>query len=381
MRTPFQHFVWALGLWLLLMQALAGGQEGAATPPELSLNLEPILYSCDPGPEVLAGAERGFEQGERFLWAGITLEGGAPFVRLYFDRLDNEHFHFLDRRVAALTLGLCEGGIELVLARATLDPASSAGLRLARLGTQVGVFQGMRLVLSAFDDRLTGGSIGLRRLEGGKPSDKRLENPSDPRPGEGLPTLKVEKHEDVHFVDEFMRTEKDASSWRKVNCVPDRADFQIRSLRHPLLSANAFNYMGAGERILSVVGSNAWDNYRFEASLRGPKDGQIGLVFAYQDEKNYGLFRWSARASRARWPRHFRIQRSRTRRRRRGPLVQRRAPQTDRARSQSSEPEQNSLHALMKQHAVFDDVKVEGGKEELVDQAALSRAESGSQPT
>ena len=46
---------------------------------------------------------------------------------------------------------------------------------------------------------------------------------------------------------------------------------------------------------MSVSGSAWWDNYQFQVSLRGPKGGKIGLIFGFQDEKNYGLFRWTAR--------------------------------------------------------------------------------------
>ena len=124
LQIPWRNLglvAWTLGFGILQPGILARAGEGASSPPAITLNLEPVLYACDPGPETLIGTEKGFAQGERFLWCGITMEGGTPACRLYFDRLDNENFHFLDRREAALTLGLCEAGIELVLARASLN--------------------------------------------------------------------------------------------------------------------------------------------------------------------------------------------------------------------------------------------------------------------
>src|SRR5205823_3366319 len=104
----------------------------------------------------------------------------------------------------------------------------------------------------------------------------------------------VEARDEIHFSDDFMIAEGAPSAWRN-NGNAKSGDFRVRSLRHPAMSANAFNYMGAGANIHSVVGQPWWDRYRYQASLRGPIDGRIGLIFAFQDDKNYGLFRWSAR--------------------------------------------------------------------------------------
>ena len=46
----------------------------------------------------------------------------------------------------------------------------------------------------------------------------------------------------------------------------------------------------------SVVGEPWWDRYSYQAALRGPAESKIGLIFAFRDEKNYGLFRWTARS-------------------------------------------------------------------------------------
>ncbi|MCW8130622.1 MAG: hypothetical protein KIS92_09755 [Planctomycetota bacterium] len=272
---------WALAaaglLMLVLLNRLSAPTLGGDTgTPSLKMNLEPSTSPPDPGPELILGAEQGKGKGTNFPWVDVTPEGACQDYRIYFDRQDNENFHFLDRKGKDLILGLCEGGVEQVFARAAMQGSEQP--RVARHGAQIGVFEGGRLALSAFDDRRMGGTVGMRRIG----TDAAL-------------TLKAERREDVHFADDFMREEKDKSPWRKINCSEERGDFMIKNLRHPLLSANAFNYMGTGDGVLSVIGEKWWDNYRFESSLRGPEKGQIGLVFALQDEKNYGLFRWTAR--------------------------------------------------------------------------------------
>lgn len=254
----------------------AGGEETAA--PSLKMTLEPVASNPDPGPESIVGAESGKGKGTSFPWVDVTAVGACKDYRIYFDRTDNENFHYVDRGGSELTLGLCEGGVEQVFARAQLDEGAGS-VRVARHGAQIGVFQGNRLVVSAFDDRRMGGTVASRRL---KPS--------------GDLKLNAERREDLHFADDFMREEKpEQSPWHKVLGDPARGDFQIKNLRHPLLSANAFNYMGQGENVMALAGQPWWDNYRYEASIRGPVGAQIGLVFAARDEKNFGMFRWTAR--------------------------------------------------------------------------------------
>lgn len=250
---------------------------GEETPaPSLKMAIEPAKVEADPGPETIAGAASSKGKGTIFPWVDVSLEGTSTAYRVYFDRLDNENFHFLDRREDEVVVGLCEAGVEQVFARAKLE-ANGQHPRIARHGSQLGVFHAGKLALAAFDDRRMSGTVGVRRLN-----------------GSGTLELKAERRDDVHFADDFMREEKDASRWHKVNAGAN-GDFQIKNLRHPLLSANAFNYMGQGEGVMSLVGEPWWDNYRFEVSLRGPAGAQIGLVFAVQDDKNYGLFRWTAR--------------------------------------------------------------------------------------
>ena len=239
----------------------------------LVLRVAPATPHNDPGPSYVVGAESD-PDGTRFTMADISIDGPGD-CRIYFDRRDNANFHFMDRNGETVCLGLSEAGMEQIFATGKLE--SVAGLRLARHGSHIGLFQQGKMVTAAFDDRLVGGSVGFRMASSDAPV-----------------ALKVEPREDIHFADDFMITDVKSAQWRG-NGSAERGDFAVESLRHPLLSANAFCYMGAGSNIHSVAGQPWWDRYSFEAAVRGPVGSCIGLVFAYQNDKNYGLFRWSAR--------------------------------------------------------------------------------------
>jgi|GEM_PF-1397717 len=274
--------VCALVVVAALLVFLRSNSSGEGNDTRNVLNITPYSGASDPGPTTLIGSEAD-ANGTQFLWVDLYLEGNAN-CRVYFDRRDTTNFHFLDRVGTKITLGLSEAGLEQSFCTATLTSAEP--LRVARHGCQIGVFQQGRLLLAAFDDRQRGGSVGIRTIANG----------SGGGGGAATATLKAEAREDIHFADDFMITEAKGAHW-KGNGSPERGDFKVRSLRHPLLSANAFNYMGAGKGLYSVVGQPWWDQYRYEVSLRGPQNGIVGLVFAYQDDNNYGLFRWNARTA------------------------------------------------------------------------------------
>lgn len=266
----------SLSFWLLT--ALAADQSGD-TATVVRLDIAPLNVEPDPGPEYVFGADKTKKSGKHFLLADVILSGDATAYRVYFDLLNDANFHYLDRVGQKVVLGISEAGLEQVLAQGSLPATPGRELRIARHGSDIGVFYNEALVLSVFDDRRRGGTVGVRALPGGG----------------GTVKLDVRRREDVHFADDFMREEEDSYVWAKVNCGKGKGDFAIKSLRHPLLSANAFCYMGDGRNVMSVVGEPWWDNYRYDVSLRGPHSAKIGLLFAYRDERNYGLFRWKAR--------------------------------------------------------------------------------------
>jgi hypothetical protein len=246
------------------------GTTGAAA--DLVLNVAPAAVAKDPGPTLVAGGES--DAGTSFIGADLLIDGPGD-VRVYFDRHDNANFHFLDRKEDKVTLGLCEAGLEQIFSTGKVDAAAS--MRLARHGPNIALFQSGHLILCAFDERLLGGTAGFRMLSQGNDV-----------------TLKVEPREDVHFADDFMYSDARGAQW-SVKQSADGGYFNVKSLKNPLLSANAFNYMGCGKENFSTVGQPWWDLYVYEASVRGPANGCIGLMFSYQDDRNYGLFKWTAR--------------------------------------------------------------------------------------
>lgn len=267
----------AVGIVVVVVVALGLLSRGKGTTERTAaagpvLHVAPSAPRNDAGPTLVVGAASD-PNGTQFASADLLVDGPGD-CRVYFDRRDNATFHFLDRVGVNVSLGLAEAGVEQILASGKVE--STAQLRLARHGAHIGLIQQGKLVIAAFDDRLTDGSAGVRMLDGGQPV-----------------SLKVEPREDVHFADDFMATKK-GEQWRG-NGSPQKGDFNPESLRNPLLSANAFCYMGAGASVHSVVGQAWWDRYCYEAALRGPVGGSIGLVFAYQDERTFGLFRWTAR--------------------------------------------------------------------------------------
>ncbi len=243
--------------------------------PNVKLDVMPSPNETDVGPKVLLGQES--PEGEGTSYASVDLNAeGEGNCRVYFDyRKSTGSFHFMDRRCAKVTLGISEAGVEQILGTGAVAPGS---LRLARHGLNMAVFQNGKLICSAFDERLTGGAAGFRMLG----SERAI-------------TLKAESRDDIHFSDDFMVTETKSAQWRG-NGSTEKGDFEVKSLRSPLLSANGFCYMGKGQGIYSVVGEPWWDRYSYQAALRGPAESKIGLIFAFRDEKNYGLFRWTARS-------------------------------------------------------------------------------------
>ncbi len=237
------------------------------------MSVQPLVVITDPGPAFVVGADAQ-PGGDKFVWVDVLAQGPGD-CRIYFDFKDNDQFHFLDRKGTQAALGLHEAGVEQIFATGTLK--ETGDLRLARHGCKVGVFQDGMLALHAFDDRILEGAIGYRMLAGGAPVQ-----------------IRAEARDDIHFAEDFMISQGKSEQWHG-NGDAKRGDFEVKSLRHPLLSANAFSFFGFGSNIHSVAGEAWWDNYEYEISMRGPEVGTIGLVFAFRDANNYGLFRWGSR--------------------------------------------------------------------------------------
>jgi len=270
-------FVLLAVLWRFAGADVVFESDRAATDlPAVRVEVAPVAITQDLGPEFLVGQTGVESSGTNFGSVDLTVRGTCATYRLYFDYRNASNFHFLDRTHDRLALGLSEAGVEQIFADA---PASDVpnSVRLARHGPRMGVFQDGRLVCAAFDDRLAGGAAGWRRG------------------AEGELIVAAQPFESIRFADDFMREDNLNPSW-EVHRPPTGGDFRIQHLRHPILSANAFFFLGSGKGSIALVHhARAWDHYRFEVALWGPEASRVGLVFAYRDERNYGLFRWSAR--------------------------------------------------------------------------------------
>jgi len=257
---------------LALLAAFQNTSNGEGTTQTVRLNIQPLPAQTDPGPTALIGGETQ-PGGNPYSSMDVFIDGPGD-CRIYFDFKDKDHFHFMDRAGSEVTLGLRESGVEQIFAKGAV---SGESLRLARHGCKMGVFQNGALIANAFDDRILDGGVGYR-MNG---------------PGAAV-KLRAEARDDIHFVDDFMIAGGRPEQWRS-SAEGKTGYFEVIALKNPLLSANAFSYFGAGPKIHSVTGETWWDNYTYDLSMRGPETGVIGLVFAYQDPQNYGLFRWGSR--------------------------------------------------------------------------------------
>ena len=133
------------------------------------------------------------------------------------------------------------------------------------------------VVLRAYDPYLQDGLVGSR-VSGGTLAD-----------------FQVQPVGDMEIGDDFVREEGAQSIWQPVTGVWDARtlrDDEQAAREEADKSANAFSYFGSGDRAISVAGNWFWDRYMIESAIRPMGQGAIGLVFYYQNDKNYLLLRW-----------------------------------------------------------------------------------------
>ena len=256
-------------LCLVFLCTLACAPAPAGEGQPFPAGVPRLAADDDPGPVQLFGP---LAQGAAS--ADYRLDGPGD-LRFYFN-YRREQYDFLERRGKSVTVGRSVAGVHQVFGQAQTQ---SRALRLARHGNYAALFASGRLLLSAYVPAEVGGETGLRMLKDEAPV-----------------TVTVAPRDEIHFADDFMISEGKPSQWRG-NGDGKESDFAVHSLHYPALSVNAFCFMGAGRGIHAVAGEAWWDQYRYAVALRGPAVGQIGLVFAYQDEHNYGLFRWTVRTA------------------------------------------------------------------------------------
>jgi len=205
-----------------------------------------------------------------------TLAAGE--ARLVFDYTDDQHYYCVRLAQERATFLRVQGGVtEEIGVSGTLlrlQPPESLRFTLQRRPWQkVFLCNGLRTAW-AEDSSLPPGRIGLSR-------SGEVPPPSD---------LTVQPVGDVEFADDFMRTDT-AGGW-----TPLRGKWTINAQGINVeRSANAFSYRAdTPTTALAVAGHPFWNDYRYEAAVRCDSQGAVGLVFHFQDEQNYHLFRWSS---------------------------------------------------------------------------------------
>jgi len=157
---------------------------------------------------------------------------------------------------------------------------------LKRRGWEMSLAIAGRRVAWAFDEDYQEGRLGLATGPG-------------VRLGEPL----YQPVEPLFFSDDFMRAEGAEGEWRVL-----RGRWQCGSPREgtpadPRLSANPFFYRATPDETglaLATVGHWFWDHYLFQAAVRLPAQGSVGLCAHVQDADHYLLFRLADPGPRAR---------------------------------------------------------------------------------
>ena len=196
-----------------------------------------------------------------------------------------ERYAFVRVTDSECVIGAVKDGNETILARTarTSSPSSAAEdvslpkLKLRRRG---------RLVTLAVDDRLAAAAYydfdadGEIRMAGAGDRFSKVDvqrTPSKPPVWE----------------DDFMRAAGTDGNW---SC-KDKGRWRILSGSNPSLSANPFAANGRGENTLATAGEPHWHRYTAGVSLRGPAGGRMGFGFAFRDNQNGYLLRWSSSAA------------------------------------------------------------------------------------
>ncbi|HOX04782.1 MAG TPA: hypothetical protein PK280_00150 [Planctomycetota bacterium] len=235
-------------------------------------------------------SERAATPGEHFNFStGLTVAGGASGrARVAIHYRSPADCLYAEVGGGEFSLVAVRGGMARSLAFGPLGAPLGTGehaFELRRRGAMVAAVLDGRILAAGFAESFAGGSAAV-----GSQGD-----------GFSFVGPKVFEVEPVLFVDDFMRVEGAFSQWRKVTGTwetrgPSKDPNDRRSdIFRPSMSANAFRYSGTGRPAMAVTGQTFWDMYSLAASVRGAPGGQMGLVFGYRDERNYGLFRWSAR--------------------------------------------------------------------------------------
>lgn len=212
-----------------------------------------------------------------FDWRGLYRVRGAKDWQAVFllDGQPDQSGYRLILSEHSSSFSKIQMGLEILLATGSGIGGSRSGeLVIRRRENCFRVYADHRLLLTAHDETYGEGLVGYGVTEGDVSFEKILVQPVQP----------------IVFNDDFMRLEAETGDWERVS-----GSWQVKSLRNPLRSANAFTYLGrsTGGPALSLTGKWFWDAYRFGAAVQGTGSRAVGLIACYQDRNNYLLFEWT----------------------------------------------------------------------------------------
>lgn len=196
-----------------------------------------------------------------------------------------EHYLLVVRPTEAKLVFVSGGKVTPLGAPAAikLEAGQSIPFTLQRRDWRLALVWDNAVLLRGYDARLRDGQVGCS-AEGATWED-----------------LWIQPVGDIVVFDDFVREAGAESAWE-----PQCGVWQMRTLRDDEQaareeadkSANAFSYFGAGEpKAITVAGQWFWDRYAIETSAKAQGDAVAGVVFYYQDDKNYLALRCTGRNS------------------------------------------------------------------------------------
>ena len=203
-------------------------------------------------------------------------EPGKPVdARVIFDCADNKNYGFVQLTEKHLWVGKAELGLERMISTGRKPYSLAEEILIRKCQRTVTVFSGRRFLMGApYVSTTSKGKVGFALKTG--PLNVALFRP--------------QRLERISFTDDFMAADEEAAAWDTIS-----GDWGIKTIKNPLRSANAFQFVGTGKGkpAMAVTGHPFWHDYTFTAACRPMGDGAMGLVFYYDDSGHYVL-RWSA---------------------------------------------------------------------------------------
>lgn len=224
--------------------------------------------------------------------SGADISGDAKALDVLIGATSAKAHYRLQVAKSQISLASVVGGQPRHLVHAAIQPSQATSHRILvkRRPRFVSIVWDGRQVLSALDEDHAKGICCLRVDQGVSASNGTYQ-PVEP----------------IVFADGFMKTEEEAEglgNWEVVSgtwsmqSVLDRIranpDARVRQNREPEAerSVNPFSLSGqADDGAIAVNGFGFWDDYGVSVSGK-TLGGEFGLVFDYQDGKNFHVFRW-----------------------------------------------------------------------------------------